>query len=617
VNRREAGLLGATLVVGVAHALAIAPAYHVGSFDDDANYVLVARALAHGTGLTGTLSAGPRLIATYPPGYSAVLAPLAAVFGNALWPYRALSLLLLVAVFALTWIWLGRHGLSPAARAAVCLVMALNPVLATYATMVMAELPFIVVLLALVIAAESWREQNTTWTGSAVGVIVAAAALIWFKEAGVGAVAGVAIWLAMWRQWRKAIVALGGVAALVAPLLIFRAIAGTSLIGSRYSDEIGGTVSGGLLHRIGHFPHAMTTLLGTAMRKTLLPAAPQWSKLDAHLVGAIALCVSALVILGFVVWCWRYRDVAVAIVVVYLAETALYPFINERRLVLVLPVLAAFLVVGAEFVLRHLPRVVTITVAAAVALPLLFQFPRDYLYPSGQATSRPSGSPYMAALRELGSPHDVVESDYIWTTALFSGHRTATSAFTTTCTPAAITDALATDHASYLLSAALQVPRFVGNDCVLGYVSGDQAAVRLYRTDRDLASVFELIPAGTRDLMLMPAAGAVAVAETAQSPSDHGGDYLVSSGMLTESWTGVADVRQVSVGSAGALNGAAGAVTIQLRTPASVWVDVVRGPSDTFLYVRLPAGVAATAVRVIVSPNGRIAVHDLHVLAAQ
>ncbi|HSS10606.1 MAG TPA: hypothetical protein VLL25_12020, partial [Acidimicrobiales bacterium] len=54
--------LAALVVLGVVHTLVVARRYHVGSFDDDASYILSARALASGAGLTTKLATGLPLV---------------------------------------------------------------------------------------------------------------------------------------------------------------------------------------------------------------------------------------------------------------------------------------------------------------------------------------------------------------------------------------------------------------------------------------------------------------------------------------------------------------------------------------------------------------------------
>src|ERR1017187_5299970 len=68
--------VGVPLVIGVIHVLLVARHYHVGSFDDDASYILAAKAILAGHGLTSHLASGEVMVGLYPPGYSALLVPL-------------------------------------------------------------------------------------------------------------------------------------------------------------------------------------------------------------------------------------------------------------------------------------------------------------------------------------------------------------------------------------------------------------------------------------------------------------------------------------------------------------------------------------------------------------
>ena len=72
------------MLVQAAHTMAVAPTYFVGSFDDDANYLMAAHVLAAGGGLTSTMPSGASVVANYLPGYPVLLVPLIWVFGPAL-----------------------------------------------------------------------------------------------------------------------------------------------------------------------------------------------------------------------------------------------------------------------------------------------------------------------------------------------------------------------------------------------------------------------------------------------------------------------------------------------------------------------------------------------------
>ena len=147
------------MAVQLAHTLAVAPTYYVGSFDDDANYLMAAHVLASGGGLTSTMPSGATVVANYLPGYPALLVPLIWVFGPALWTPRALSTLCVAALYPLLWAWMARRGVKPWYRVAVLGLLAINTVMATYSTMVMAEAPFLVVLVLTLFAIDRWDRQ--------------------------------------------------------------------------------------------------------------------------------------------------------------------------------------------------------------------------------------------------------------------------------------------------------------------------------------------------------------------------------------------------------------------------------------------------------------------------
>ncbi len=72
------------LVIQVVHTVAVAPTYHVGSFDDDGNYLMAAHVLASGGGLSSLMPSGATVVANYLPGYPLLLVPLIWAWGSAL-----------------------------------------------------------------------------------------------------------------------------------------------------------------------------------------------------------------------------------------------------------------------------------------------------------------------------------------------------------------------------------------------------------------------------------------------------------------------------------------------------------------------------------------------------
>jgi hypothetical protein len=621
--------VGVPLVLGLVHVALVAPHYFVGSFDDDAGYILTGRALLAGHGLTATLANDTVVAGSFPPGYSALLVPLLWLWPHTFVPLRLLSAACFAGIFPLMWLYLGRRRVGDGARVATLVLLALGPPLATYGSMVMAETPFLVGLLVLLLLVDRWDGESRVVTPTGVAVILTAGALVWLKEAGLGVVIGLVLWLLVRRRfagWPKAAAVGVGVGLLLLPVVVARLIAGVPLAGSRYSLELGGYYRGGFADRVFHVaPHALWQMLSTALPATLVP---YLSPLPIHgsdpdLWKVLSWHVTILTLVGAAAWFRRHRDVAIAIVPVYLAMTLLWPYVNERRVILVLPVLAAWYVLGAQAVWRaasswargrggrrlhdwHAGPVVAVVVVAAVVVgPLGVQLSRDYLVGYGQNTSHFGGSSYAQMLSELGVPSDVVETDYVSSTALFTGHQTRGFAFTETlssCDLSAIRFALAVDEAGYLLLGDVNKPGVLDSPCLWNAATSSPWAVQLLHTARDNASVFELIGPGTAHPQLADLT-ASAAETTSRGPG----------GATIWEWDfgRPAAVTQVSLGQAGTA-GSTASVTLELRAADGNWHAIAGAHSAVgdgsgaapYLLASLPAGTLATAVRAVIVGTG-------------
>ncbi|HET9690388.1 MAG TPA: hypothetical protein VFP61_04505 [Acidimicrobiales bacterium] len=641
LTARHRTLLGVVLptVVMAAHVAAIAPWYSVGSFDDDAGYVLAARALAAGHGLTAHLANGTVVAGSAPPGYPLLITPLVWLWPHTFVPLRVLSALCAVAVVPLTWSWLRRTPAGEVVAGGACWLLALNPVLATFGSMVMAEAPFLVVFLLLLRARRAWA------------MAAAAVAMVWLKEAAIGLDAGLVLWLALGRQWRKGVVVGGAIGASLVPVVVARHLAGVALAGSRYTSELGSYYRGGLAGRVLHvLPTGLHQLASTALPASVVPrGAPLWTAgAGEELLRIVAWQVTILTVVGALWWVRRARDLVAVAVPAYLLESLLWPFVNERRTILVLPVLLGWYVLGVVVAGRWARRALRLgaptgaalggaLVVVVVAAPLVAQFPRDYLFSVFQHTSRPEGSRYMRLLAAL--PPGTVESDYPSTTALFSGQPTAETAFVANQAPgngpvvcqsaAADLAGVEADRAAYLLAGDLNKAHQTGNPCMLAWATTAPQMVRLMRGGPDAASVFELVGPGTVHPGLVDltgagarvdASGSVALDPVDAADTPGSAPYSAGPGAVTVTWAAPTPVAQVSIGGAHSLDGRTGPVELQMLE-GSGWVTVAHAPSGVgdvpggapYLLVR-PAGVAAAGVRVVLAGTGRLAAIDLHVL---
>jgi hypothetical protein len=238
----------------------------------------------------------------------------------------------------------------------------------------------------------------------------------------------------------------------------------------------------------------------------------------------------------------------------------------------------------------------------------------------------------MDLLGRLGTPQQVVETDYLWTTSLLTGHRTRNTAFTEGCVSGpALESALRADNAAYLVSGTLNSGG-LGNTCLLRLLYTDPHAVLLYAGRADDASVFELLGhgsphAGLTDLLgsVPPVAGdgaslrtgTAAVQTPRQRPERDDVVSLPASGTatITWSWAAARTIGQLSTGIlAPTAGGRLDRAVLQIRRRAGSWTTVAasRGPAR-FLLDSLPAA-GVTAVRLVLRGRGTVTVQDVHAL---
>ncbi len=394
--------------------------------------------------------------------------------------------------------------------------------------------------------------------------------------------------------------------------------------------------------------HALSTYANVALPQTVVPTSVSPLPIFGAAAGALGTfgtITTPLVVVGFIVWCRRHADVMCVAVPTYLAVTLVFPYTNERRLLLILPFVLAWYVLGWGTVIAwvtahaHANARAVAWAAPLVALVILVpQFGRDYLYLLGHGSSQPRGSPYNRFLAQLGHPGDVVETDYVWTTSLFTGHRTAAGAFylTGSCTPDALARGLAHDHPAFLLSGAFSNVPGPGSPCLLAYAADDPSAVRIYRTAFDDASVFEFVGPGTphpglADLTgpVQPTGLKVGIFQALpQGTGDPGGPYPIvtpvgGQAIVTWDWGRPVPVTQVSLGLAAVQQGHLLDVAVELRAPDGRWTDVASAPGAVgdrgvvpFLLTQLPTPTTATAMRVVVHADADVPVFllDAHAL---
>ncbi len=644
------------LVVQIVHTVAVAPTYHVGSFDDDGNYLMAAHVLASGGGLTALMPSGASVVANYLPGYPLLLVPLIWTWGSALGPLRLFSTLCTCALYPLLWAWLGGRGVKPGPRAALLFILAINTVLATYSTMVMAEAPFLLVLVLALVVLDRW-ELHPGWPWAGVEIVLLAF-LVWLKEAGIGLAVGLVLYELWRRRWRRAVTVGAGVGALLLPGLIARLVTGGAAVGDRYQGEITNSANGGL----GHLPHQMVSdiwaYLKSVLRQSVLPAgSPLPASGPVHtLLVVVGVTVPVFCLVGAVAWYRRHPQGDSWMIWAYFGETLAYPFTNQRRVILVLPVVTLWYVVGAcevgravvalggRSVSRAAVALSVVVAVLAAGVPTASGFTEDYLYGAGRQSSEFVHSPAMSLLKALGPPSSVVETDYRGSVAYFTGHRTAWTAFTATtpygpfgsanrCLVPAVRSALGDDDAKFLTVGDFNFPWLMDSPCLLRLATrpGTTAAlgaVRLLSITLDQTSVFEFVGPGTSQPGLVDHTGTAPTTPSrgVRLAPDGNGDagnvaYRAPArdGEASFQWTWAPPVTlsQVSVG---LVTGSEQlrAVAVAIERPGGEWETIASTPGGVgdggqvpYLLVRMPSGQRALALRVSARTSGTAEVADV------
>lgn len=194
----------------------------VGMFMDDAWYALLAKALASGQGYTLINSPTPGILPLYPPAYPFLLAvafKLWPQFPNNIYLLKTVSILAMLLLGALTYLYLERYRQWPRGTALlVALVAALSPGLVFMATSsLMSECVFAAVQMLALVAVEECvrrREVERFWLFAVLAGLACSAAFL-TRSMAIGLVAAALLYLAKERLFKTALVFAATVALLL------------------------------------------------------------------------------------------------------------------------------------------------------------------------------------------------------------------------------------------------------------------------------------------------------------------------------------------------------------------------------------------------------------------
>lgn len=322
---------------------------------DNAEYIILGRSLAQGEGMRVISHPSPEPSRRFPPLFPLVLA---AVEWMA--PGKVVLMKALVSVtFALSLVLVFRlfqehegTGIAAAATTA-CLV---SPHLLRSASVVMSEIPFMLVSLSCLLAAgngtQNWRR---TWP-----VVLLAVMAFYVRTAGIALMAAVTVLFCVRRNWRaSALVAVVSGLAVMPWGMYLQYLGGSAyaselLLADPYDPESGLPGLGGFASRIARNTAAYATdHLGSLLNPLLLEMPDSYAVLNAFVQGAGILCLLA--------YFWASRrsrlDPIRIYLPVYAAMLVCWPEVwsSARFLLPAAPLIYGAIFAGGREILSRLP----------------------------------------------------------------------------------------------------------------------------------------------------------------------------------------------------------------------------------------------------------------------
>jgi hypothetical protein len=331
--------------------------FQVGTWWDDAYYVVSARALAAGHGYSLINYPDARAATVFPPGFPVLLVLSSLVMPDSFSALKVVSLLLTLAALPL-WLCILRYRLPTEHASLVMLCAATNPLIVTFANLIMSEAAFFFFLACVLLVSEKVAASTTMawrWSLLLTSLLVA---LYFLRTIGVVFAISTVLYLLLRRSTKSAIVVSIG---WVLPALLWawrNASYGGGILSPVYEREL---IAGyekappinGLTDIIDRVVQSFYNYTTSIIPEALGLGASNTTMSDlavipgsTGLVFAISLASSLLVLLGLSACLRRsirHTEIALGL---YLSALLVWPWNWTKYLHPVLPLLYACLLVG-------------------------------------------------------------------------------------------------------------------------------------------------------------------------------------------------------------------------------------------------------------------------------
>ncbi len=368
------------LILGVAACLYLASisSFQVGSYQDDALYITLARSISQGQGFRRIELIGAPETTFVPFGYPLLLAPLVYLFPHSFLPLQLLSVAFALGNLGLIWVFLRRR----VARFVAILILILYATqggIVGHSALVMSETAFIfftmIALVLLDIFEASTRIISFAW----LGLVLSASMAYFIRVPGIALVGGITVYLLLRRHFAKAIAFMVPVFSLLVLWLIRNWLVAGTLISKEYI-EIAGR-SGAL----DYVSQLLATMRGyfSILPDTLVPLL---SPKILSALNAISLYIPPLfwtlvwffVLVGCVQILQHHFGASEVYLVFMMGLLVLWGYEQSRYLLPLVPLLYLYLILGLSKVLEwtigriHIPiRATHIIVLGFIGILLL------------------------------------------------------------------------------------------------------------------------------------------------------------------------------------------------------------------------------------------------------
>ena len=430
-------LTAALTLVAAMHAIEPLP---IGVFYDDAQYLVLAKALATGQGYRFINLPGAPLATHFPPGYPAFLALLwriAPAFPENVALFKFANAVLLAAVGALAGALARRTlGLTRPLAAAAALAGTVTIPSLVLSSAVMSEPLFLALLIPLLVWAERVTMEEpapgSLRRAALLGAAIAAVALV--RTHGIALAGAVVLTYVARRRHREAAACAAATLIGISPWLLWVATHNDALpplVRGAYGSYTAWLVAGWRawgVHLLSVTVPDNVATIGMTVVRSIMPKASV--RADALVGGAFALFTAIGVAVA-----WRRMRVTTLFVAGYLAIVLVWPFSPLRFVWGIWPLVMLFPAAGlaaawqSALVRQHrLARGGVAALAAVVALGIIAFNVQGYANAWWSSNARFHARrvlPQLAWVAKATSPNDVVASDAEAAVYLYTGRRAA------------------------------------------------------------------------------------------------------------------------------------------------------------------------------------------------